>query len=74
MQCEPRWGDGRSTSDSARVERLSPRPVTHLAMRADPPPQGAGETIARRQTGPYFFPRPLIMISTAAVSSTAMQP
>ena len=42
MQCEPRWGDGLSTSNIARVER-SPRPVTHLAMRADPPPQGAGE-------------------------------
>jgi len=35
MQCEPRWGDGLSASNSARVER-SPRPVTHLAMRADP--------------------------------------
>jgi hypothetical protein len=74
MSCEPRWGDGLSTSNSARVERLSPRPGTHLAMRADPPPRGAGETIARRETGPYCFPRPRIITNTAAVSSTAMQP
>ena len=64
MKCEPRWGDGLSTSNTARVERLSPRPVTHPSRRADPPPQGAGEEIGR----------PRIMISTAAVSSTAIQP
>jgi hypothetical protein len=46
MKCEPRWGEGLSTSNSVRVER-SPRPVTHLAMRADPPPRGAGEETAR---------------------------
>jgi len=72
MQCEPRWGDGPSTSNTARMERLSPRPVTHLAMRADTPPRGARETIAHRETGPCCFPR--TMISTAAVSSTAIQP
>ena len=36
MKCEPRWGDGLSTSNSVRVERPSPHPGTHLAMRADP--------------------------------------
>src|SRR6185295_6480660 len=44
-QCETGWGDGLATSDSARVDRLSPRPGSHFAslMRSDPPPQGAGE-------------------------------
>ena len=31
MKCEPRWGDSLSTSNSARVERLSPHPVSHSA-------------------------------------------
>ncbi len=35
-------GDSLSVSNSARVERLSPRPAARLA-RVDPPPQGAGE-------------------------------
>ncbi len=29
MKCEPRWGDGLSTSNSARVDRLSPHLVLH---------------------------------------------
>jgi hypothetical protein len=29
--------------ESARVERLSPHPVSHLAMRADAPPPGEGK-------------------------------
>jgi hypothetical protein len=43
MECGPRWGDGLSASNSARVER-SPHPVSHFAalMRADPPPAGEG--------------------------------
>jgi hypothetical protein len=43
MEGEPRWGDGLSAHTLSDVERPSPRPVTHLAMRADPPPRGAGE-------------------------------
>src|SRR4051812_1522361 len=52
----------------------APSRISLRSMRADPPPQGAGETIARREAGPYFLAPPRIMISTAAVSSTAMQP
>jgi len=48
MQCEPRWGDGLSTSNSVPVERPSPHPATRYA-RVDPPPQGAGGSM------PYFF-------------------
>ena len=51
MKCEPRWGD-LSTRALSEVERPSPRPVTHLAMRADPPPPGEGEDQHRY---PYAF-------------------
>src|SRR6185312_462871 len=36
------WGDGLSTSDSARVAR-SPRHAFASLMRVDPPPEGEGE-------------------------------
>jgi hypothetical protein len=48
MQCEPRWGDGLSahallvrgdgisTSGRARVDSLSPRPVSHSLREREP--------------------------------------
>ena len=74
MECEPRWGDGRPTSDSARVER-SPHLAARFA-RVDPPPPGEDKIVASPDTAPDypFFTRPRIITSTAAVNSTAMQP
>src|SRR4051812_50124879 len=38
-----RGGVTVSDPDTFREERLSPHPVSHLTMRADPPPPGEGE-------------------------------
>jgi hypothetical protein len=59
MQCEPRWGDGLSASNSARVESLSPHPDLHSLRERKPtrPLKGRVKNRRPRRAADRFFRR-----------------
>jgi hypothetical protein len=52
------WGESLA-SYAVFAARLSPHPVEHLAMLADPPPSGEGEANAPRPGHEKIFPTPV---------------